>query len=764
MSPRPSLERSIAAWMADEAAFGDDDALFNDVLAATGRARPEARWLALLKEPPMRMHSRVAVGSPTARILLVALVPLLLLLVSFAVVLATQPSDATDDWPIYLGDYDRSGVAEQGPVGRPVVRWQFQAGGSMTHNIAIVGDLVYALSDDGLLHSLSRQDGTERWTYPATGSDVSVAVGLLTVADDDGAIHGLDALSGAERWAADPLPTPTGATYGDGRLYVGTGAGELVALDPATGAIAWRTAISDTSVHNPSFSDGRVFAGTAGAYVALDADDGRILWTVDLGPDDTGSARIGDGVAYIGKSGDAPSSRLRAIDAETGAELWNVEGRYGAPTIGDGVGYSGSEGRLTAFDLRAGTQRWNATFDGGLGGPVLADGKLYVLIDQKPTSYALDAQTGGELWRFDVDGGVTGMSLAGGVLYEATNSGRLYAISGDGSELTPGPIPSWPVVATPEPSSATAAPSTGAAASPAVSAELLWEATTPDQLLVPTTMALGPDGNLWVTDPLNDRFSIFTPDGAFVETWGSSGDGDGEFEFQRFNGDWYGGVAFAPDGSFFTLDAGNRRVQHFNKDRKFIGKWGSFGTKPGQFQLPTAIALSPDGTVHVLDEGRGVIERYDADGSVLGSVDPFQGHPSGFNTAGAMSIGDDGSTYVTMFGPDQIVRLDPGGTITHVYDSESFPDGPGYPFADATGRLFASQGPVRSGAPAVLVFDPAGRYLGGWGSVGSQPGDLSFPTGIVVDDEGDVYVGDAAGSPEFPGKHRIQKFHVEVAR
>ncbi|MET0773286.1 MAG: PQQ-binding-like beta-propeller repeat protein, partial [Candidatus Limnocylindrales bacterium] len=400
MSTRSSLERSVAAWMADEAALGDDDALFDDLLAATHRARPEPRWLALLKEPPMRKHSRVAVGSPTARILVFTMIPLLLLLLAgVAVTVAVQPNGDTDDWPIYLGDYDRTGVADEGPVGRPVVRWQFQAGGSMIHNIAIVGDLVYASSDDGLLHALSRADGSEAWSYPATGSDVSVTDGLLTVADDTGAVHGLDARTGTQRWVAEALSSPTGATFGDGALYIGTGTGELVSLDHATGQVRWRTPISDTPVHNPSFRDGRVFVGTAGAYVALAAEDGHILWTVDTGADLTGSARVGDGMAFIGKSGDAMSGHLRAIDIESGAELWNMEGLFGAPTIGDGIGYSGGPGRLTAVDLLTGTERWHVDFDGGLGGPVLADGVLYVLLDLQPMSYALDAATGEELWR-----------------------------------------------------------------------------------------------------------------------------------------------------------------------------------------------------------------------------------------------------------------------------------------------------------------------------------------------------------------------------
>ena len=73
---------------------------------------------------------------------------------------------------------------------------------------------MYASSDDGLLHALSRADGTERWTYPAAGSDVSVAEGTLLIADDSGAIHGLDAGTGVERWLCG---SPSDADWRDVR-------------------------------------------------------------------------------------------------------------------------------------------------------------------------------------------------------------------------------------------------------------------------------------------------------------------------------------------------------------------------------------------------------------------------------------------------------------------------------------------------------------------------------------------------------------------
>jgi outer membrane protein assembly factor BamB len=760
MTNQTSLERSIAAWMADEAAGSGSDALFDDILAATRGVKPERRWQALLKEPPMRFHSRVAVGSPTARVLLVTVIPLLLVLASVAVVLAVQPAGETDDWPIFLGDYDRTGVAEQGPVGLPVVKWQFHAGGSTTRNVAIVGELVYASSDDGLLHALSRADGTERWTYPAAGSDVSVAEGTVLIADATGTFHALDAETGVERWDAEPLTVPTGATYGDGRFYVGTETGELVALDLATGAVDWRTTISPTAVRNPAFADGRVLAAADGAYLAVNAGTGDVLWTADLDGEATGSARTGEGIAFIGAGGDALTGHVRAIDLESGRELWNKEGLIYGPAIADGIGISGGPGLVIAYDIRTGAERWRATFDGIVRGGAIADGVVYLPADGERRTYALDASTGKELWRFELDGTVSGIAVAGGVVYSATDAGTIWAIGGDGSDITPGPVPSVDATTAPSPQ-----PSLPTASSTAtgLAAEFLWEAAGPEEPFIPTTMALAPDGNLWVTDPFNDRFAIFSPDGEFIEYWGRSGSDDGEFEFQRFNGDWYGGVGFAPDGSFFTLDAGNRRVQHFDKDRTFLAKWGSFGKDPGQFNLPTAIAVAPDGSVHVLDEGRGVIEQYDAQGTVLGSRNPFQEHREGFNMAGAFTIDRHGNAYVSMYQPNQIVRLDALGEITLVYASDRLVEAPGYPSVDAEGRLFVSQGPRRGGQPGVLVFGRDGTYLGGWAYEGDGEGELGFPTGVLVDEAGDVYVGDAAGSPEFPGRPRVQKFHVDFA-
>ena len=54
--------------------------LVPETLRAARRVRRWPRWLALIKEPPMRISSRVAVGSPTVRLAYVAILTLLLTL------------------------------------------------------------------------------------------------------------------------------------------------------------------------------------------------------------------------------------------------------------------------------------------------------------------------------------------------------------------------------------------------------------------------------------------------------------------------------------------------------------------------------------------------------------------------------------------------------------------------------------------------------------------------------------------------------------
>ena len=119
-------------------------------------------------------------------------------------------------------------------------------------------------------------------------------------------------------------------------------------------------------------------------------------------------------------------------------------------------------------------------------------------------------------------------------------------------------------------------------------------------------------GTIWVADGGHSQFQLFAPDGTFLEAWGGEGQGtgDGQFDFVRPNSDddAFGAVAFAPDGSFYVADMGNRRIQHFSADRAFLNAWGGFGAEDGQFISPIDIAVDSQGNVFVDDDKRQILE------------------------------------------------------------------------------------------------------------------------------------------------------------
>jgi outer membrane protein assembly factor BamB len=350
------------------------------------------------------------------------------------------PDAAIAEWPMFKGDAARRGEGSDGPVGEPVLRWRYQAGGAVPGNVSVGGDLVYASSDDGVLHALDVVSGAERWSLVADDAPLSGPVvddGTVYVFDGGGILHAVDAATGEERWrAARPVAGPSSATAGDGAVFVGSGDGALVAIDAGSGGERWRAA-SETGgpVHSPAFSAGRVYVTSeGGGYVAVDATDGSLVWRFDTGDLSTGTAVVADGVAYVGASGEGGIGTLWALDAETGTEMWRIERPFFTPAVADGVAYSGSaELGVTALDTATGEPIWTFPVRGPARPLGVADGIVYVPADAEHRVYALDAATGAEAWRFDVDSGIDCCIAVGrGAVYVGTWLGSVYAIGGNG--------------------------------------------------------------------------------------------------------------------------------------------------------------------------------------------------------------------------------------------------------------------------------------------------------------------------------------------
>lgn len=138
--------------------------------------------------------------------------------------------------------------------------------------------------------------------------------------------------------------------------------------------------------------------------------------------------------------------------------------------------------------------------------------------------------------------------------------------------------------------------------------------TTPGDFGAPQGVAVDKDGNVFVTDTLNDRVEIFDADGAFISTFGKNGDGPGFFARPK-------GIAVDSDGHIWVADEMQDRLQVFNKEGQLLTYIGTgHGELPGQFKALVGVAVDKQNRVFTTEQypGRMQMFRYvpDAEAAV----------------------------------------------------------------------------------------------------------------------------------------------------
>jgi len=200
----------------------------------------------------------------------------------------------------------------------------------------------------------------------------------------DGAnqVTAVDAATGGRIWQVDLKPEKErGNAFGGGpclwrdRLYVGTGFAQVVAMNPADGAIIWRQSVAAPVHAPPTVADGRIFVVTIeNALDVLSAEAGRKLWSHNGIPETAGllggaSPAVEGEVVIVAYS----SGELFALRVDNGRAVWtdnlattrNVNAIAGLadirgrPVIDRGRVFAVSHsGRMASIDLRTGDRVW----------------------------------------------------------------------------------------------------------------------------------------------------------------------------------------------------------------------------------------------------------------------------------------------------------------------------------------------------------------------------------------------------------------------
>lgn len=165
-----------------------------------------------------------------------------------------------------------------------------------------------------------------------------------------------------------------------------------------------------------------------------------------------------------------------------------------------------------------------------------------------------------------------------------------------------------------------------------------------------------PEKRVWVINETFHTIYVFSNDGSeLLMTLGEKGvPGWDETHFGRPQD-----VAFLPDGRVLVADGlDNHRVVILDKDAKYIGEFGGFGTEPGQFNGVHSVAAGPNNMVYALDRSGGRINTYRLtdDPAVIEHVDTW----TGFSLPLDMIVNDD-SLWITDLNPLRFVKLDFNG-------------------------------------------------------------------------------------------------------
>lgn len=160
-----------------------------------------------------------------------------------------------------------------------------------------------------------------------------------------------------------------------------------------------------------------------------------------------------------------------------------------------------------------------------------------------------------------------------------------------------------------------------------------------DKLFGPRDVAVGPGGEVFLTDTGNKRIIVLDQDLKAVKAVGKEGNAAGQFSEPV-------SLAFDPaTGEMVVADLWNLRVQVFGPDLTPVREWPVDGWGSKEAAHKAYVAVGPGSTVLVTDPQGARVWIYDRDGKVLGTLD-LENDPTGLLQPIGIAVGPDGTIVV----------------------------------------------------------------------------------------------------------------------
>jgi DNA-binding beta-propeller fold protein YncE len=123
------------------------------------------------------------------------------------------------------------------------------------------------------------------------------------------------------------------------------------------------------------------------------------------------------------------------------------------------------------------------------------------------------------------------------------------------------------------------------------------------QFNFPTNVALDREGRVYVTDTMNFRVQVLSPEGKFLATWGEQGNRFGEFLKPK-------GIALDSFQNIYVVDSDFDNFQIFDQQKRLLMYLGGMGRVPGTFWLPAGIHIDRNNQIYVADQNNRRIQIF----------------------------------------------------------------------------------------------------------------------------------------------------------
>jgi len=201
-------------------------------------------------------------------------------------------------------------------------------------------------------------------------------------------------------------------------------------------------------------------------------------------------------------------------------------------------------------------------------------------------------------------------------------------------------------------------------------------------------------------------------------------------------------VAIGTDGRVYVVDGGNHRLAIFSRNGKHLRSVGRRGSRNGEFLNPVGVGTDHKGRVYVADKDNHRIQVFSAEGqfeSAFGVQD--NGKPV---SPVDVAISNDGKRlYITGNNNHKVMVYSASGARLQSWGGEGVNKGEfRYPATIAvasSGRVYV----VDVFNTRVQVFSESGKYLLEFSEWGVLPGQLVRPKGVALDRRGQIFVSDS---------------------